>query len=92
LEEIEVYRSNLNSEKLTWSNQEPSCINIEAWRVIRDLIEVIQNQRLICKRLETSRTKIDRITGQLKENWKINGQLRVKMHKSETNDENEKKC
>jgi hypothetical protein len=28
--------------------------------------------------------------GEIEENWKFNGQLRVKLHKSKTNDQNEK--
>ena len=78
MEEIEDLRLNLNSEKLTWSNQKLNCINIELWWAIRDLIEEIQNQGLICKMLETSGTKIDRITSQikkkLKDKWSIKGQ------------------
>jgi hypothetical protein len=31
-----------------------------------------------------------KIKDEIEENWKFNGQLRVKLHKSKTNDQNEK--
>jgi hypothetical protein len=41
------------------------------------------------KGVETSRAEIDRIGGQIKENWKFDGQLRVQMNKLKTKDQDE---
>jgi hypothetical protein len=35
-------------------------------------------------------TQLIEIMGEIEENWKFNIQLRVKLHKSKTNDQNEK--
>jgi hypothetical protein len=35
----------------------------------------------------TVETKFDQIRGQIEENWKFNGQLRVRVHKLETKDQ-----
>ena len=39
------------------------------------------------KRHMNVETKFDQIRGQIEENWKFNGQLRVRLHKIETKDQ-----
>jgi len=34
--------------------------------------------------------KLNEINGEIEENWKFNGQLKVNLHKSNINDQNEK--
>jgi hypothetical protein len=53
------------------------------------LIEEIQNQGPNCKSHKTSKVEIDQIRGQIEENWKFDGQLRVQVHKLETKDQDE---
>jgi len=53
------------------------------------LIEEIQNQGPNCKSRKTSKVEIDQIRGQIEENWKFDGQLRVQVHKLETKDQDE---
>jgi hypothetical protein len=44
----------------------------------------------ILKNPSNSKDPIDWNRGEIKENWKFNGQLRVKLHKSKTKDQNKK--
>ena len=53
------------------------------------MIEEIQNQGPNHKSRETSRAETDQIRGEIKENWKFDGQLRVQMHKLETKNQDE---
>jgi hypothetical protein len=39
---------------------------------------------------QTLGTKLNEIRGEIEENWKVNGQLRVNLHKSKTNDQNKR--
>jgi hypothetical protein len=43
------------------------------------------------KRHRTLRTQLIEIKCEIEENWKFNGQLRVNLYKSKTNDQNKKK-
>ena len=51
-----------------------------------ELIEEIQKQWSNRKRHKTPGIKVDKIKGQIEENWKFVDQLGVKIHKSRTND------
>jgi len=53
------------------------------------LIEEIPNQIPNRKRHEALRAEIDQISSQIEENWKLHGQLTVKVHKSKTKNEDE---
>jgi len=56
---------------LIWSNHGLSCINIEVWCPIKDLIEKIWNQRPNRKRCVQRRTEINRIRGQIEEDGSL---------------------
>ena len=56
---------------MIWSNHGLSCINIEVWCPIRDLIEKIWNQRPNRKRCAQRRTEINRIRGQIEEDGSL---------------------
>jgi hypothetical protein len=45
------------------------------------------NQGLTSKKCATSGTKIDKNRGQIEENWKFDGHLKVQLNKLETKDQ-----
>jgi len=52
-----------------------------------DFIEKIQNHGPNCKKHVIVGVRIDQIKGQIEENKKFNGELKVHVHKSETMDQ-----
>jgi SMC interacting uncharacterized protein involved in chromosome segregation len=56
---------------------------LEVW------LKKFKTKNHIMKGIETSKAEIDRIGGQIKENWKFDGQLRVQMNKLKTKDQDE---
>jgi hypothetical protein len=45
---------------------------------------------IILKKHQTLGTQLIEIRGEIEDNWKFNGQLKVNLHKSKINDQNEK--
>jgi len=54
---------------------------------IKGYTEEIHNQRPFCIRHRTIKTQLAEIKGEIKELWKFDGQLGIKLHKFETKDQ-----
>ena len=67
-------------------NQGHNRKKIKVWWSIKGQFEEIQDQRLNAKGTQIQGPKLVENKGEIEKNWKLNGQLRINLHKSKTKD------
>jgi len=76
-------------KKLIGSNQGWNCKKIKVFGVNWGLNWRNSQPMTILKKHQTLGTQLIEIRGEIEDNWKFNGQLKVNLHKFKTNDQNE---